>query len=44
MLLSGYEDLIKDIKRAMRPYAASIKSAPAPVRVRSYSPRMWSFR
>lgn len=44
MLLTGYVQLKKDIKRAMRPHAASIKSSPAPVRIRSYAPRMWTFR
>ena len=34
----------KDIKRAMRPQAAGLKSSPAPVRVRSYSPRQWVYR
>lgn len=44
MLLSGYIQLKKDIKRAMRPTAAGIHSSPAPVRIRSYSPRMWTYR
>ena len=44
MLLGGYTQLKKDIKRAMRPHAAAIKSAPAPVRIRSYAPRMWTYR
>jgi hypothetical protein len=44
MLLSGYNQLKKDIKRAMRPHAAGIKSSPAPVRIRSYSPRQWVYR
>jgi len=44
LLLSGYTQLIKDIKRSMRPTAASIKSSPAPVRIRSYAPRMWTYR
>lgn len=43
-LLAGYQQLKKDIKRAMRPFAASIKSSPAPVRIRSYAPRMWTYR
>lgn len=43
-LLAGYQQLKKDIKQAMRPMAASIKSSPAPVRIRSYAPRMWTFR
>lgn len=44
MLLSGYTQLKKDIKRAMRPTAAGIKSSPAPTRIRSYAPRMWTYR
>ena len=44
MLLSGYTQLKKDIKRAMRPSAAGLKSSPAPVRVRSYSPRQRVYR
>jgi hypothetical protein len=44
MLLAGYTQLKKDIKRAMRPQAASIKSSPAPVRIRSYAPRQWTYR
>jgi len=39
MLLTGYVQLKKDIKRWMRPHAAGIKSSPAPVRIRSYAPR-----
>ena len=39
MLLTGYIQMKKDIKRAMRPHAAGIKSSPAPVRIRSYAPR-----
>jgi hypothetical protein len=44
MLLTGYSQLKKDIKRSMRPFASSIKSSPAPVRIRSYAPRMWVYR
>lgn len=44
MLLSGYTQMKKDIKRAMRPQAAGLKSSPAPVRVRSYAPRQWTYR
>lgn len=39
MLLTGYVQLKKDIKRAMRPHAAGIHSSPSPVRIRSYAPR-----
>lgn len=44
MLLSGYTQLKKDIKRAMRPGAAGLKSSPAPTRIRSYAPRQWTYR
>jgi hypothetical protein len=44
MLLTGYTQLKKDIKRAMRPKPAGLKSSPAPVRIRSYAPRMWVTR
>ncbi|MDF2533978.1 MAG: hypothetical protein K0R18_135 [Bacillales bacterium] len=44
MLLTGYTQLKKDIKRAMRPHAAGIKQSPAPVKVRSYAPRQWTYR
>jgi hypothetical protein len=44
MLLQGYTQLKKDIKRAMRPVAAGIKSSPAAVRIRSYAPRQWVYR
>lgn len=44
MLLSGYTQMKKDIKRAMRPQAAGLKSSPAPVRIRSYAPRQWTYR
>lgn len=44
MMLGGYTQMKKDIKRAMRPQAAGLKSSPAPVTVRSYAPRMWTYR
>lgn len=44
MLLGGYTQLKKDIKKAMRPHAVGVKSSPAPVRIRSYAPRMWVTR
>lgn len=44
MLLGGYTQMKTNIKRAMRPQAAGVKSSPAPVRVRSYAPRMWTYR
>lgn len=43
-LLGSYNQMKKDIKRAMRPQAAGAKSSPAPVRIRSYAPRMWTYR
>ena len=39
MMLAGYIQQRNDIKRAMRPMAAGLKSSPAPVRIRSYAPR-----
>lgn len=44
MLLSGYDQLKKDIKRSIRPRGVVLKSDPAPVRIRSYAPRMWVYR
>ncbi len=44
MLLSGYTQMKKDIKRAMRPNAAGIKSSPAHIKVRSYAPRQYTYR
>jgi hypothetical protein len=44
MLIQGYTQLKKDIKRAMRPIASGVKSSPAPVRIRSYAPRQWVYR
>lgn len=44
MLLQGYIQLKKDIKRAMRPTAAGVQTAPAPVKIRSYAPRQWTYR
>lgn len=44
MLLGGYTQMKTNIKRAFRPHAAGVKSSPAPVRVRSYAPRMWTYR
>jgi len=42
MMLAGYIQQRNDIKRAMRPMAAGLKSSPAPVRIRSYAPRFFS--
>jgi hypothetical protein len=44
MMLTGYTQLKKDIKRALRPKASGIQSSPAPVRIRSYAPRQWVYR
>lgn len=44
MLLTRYDEMKKGLKRYLRPQAASIKSNPAPVRVRSYAPRQWVYR
>ena len=40
MMLAGYIQQRNDIKRAMRPFAAGLKSSPAAVRIRSYAPRL----
>ena len=34
----------KNIKRAMRPHAASIKSGSPAVKIRSYAARQWVYR
>ena len=47
MLLNGYVQGKTNIKRAMRPKAASLASGAGGntnVRVRSYAPRMWVYR
>ncbi|MFW6015071.1 MAG: hypothetical protein ACOCRK_01385 [bacterium] len=44
MLMTGYNQLKSNIKRAMRPHAAGLRSSPSPVRIRSYAPRMWTYR
>ncbi|MNV86449.1 hypothetical protein D3C71_1804860 [compost metagenome] len=44
MLLQGYTQLKKDIKRAMRPVASGIQSNANSVRIRSYAPRQWTYR
>lgn len=44
MLLSGYVEMRKNIKRAMRPHAAGIKSGSPAVKIRSYAPRQWTYR
>ena len=33
-----------DLKKSLRPSARAIKSNPAPVRIRSYAQRMWTYR
>ena len=45
MLLNGYVQGKTNIKRAMRPKAASLASgAGGNTNVRSYAPRMWVYR
>ncbi len=44
MLLSSYTQLKLSMKRALRPRAASYRSSPLSVRIRSYAPRMWTYR
>lgn len=44
MLLNSYTEMKKNIKRAMRPHAASIKTGNPAVKIRSYAPRQWVYR
>lgn len=45
MMLQGYVQTKQSIKRAMRPSAASIKTGDQNnVKIRSYAPRMWTYR
>ncbi len=44
MLLNSYSEMKKNIKRAMRPRAASIKTGQPAVKIRSYAPRQWVHR
>ena len=44
MLLNGYVETKKSIKRAMRPHAAGLKSGAPSVKIRSYAPRQWVYR
>lgn len=44
MLLNSYTEMKKNIKKAMRPRAASIKSGHPAVKIRSYAPRQWVYR
>ena len=44
MLLNSYSEMKKNIKRAMRPRAAGIKSGQPAVKIRSYAPRQWVYR
>lgn len=44
MLLTGYIQMRQTIKKAMRPQASGIRSSPNSVRIRSYAPRMWTYR
>lgn len=44
MLLTGYIQMRQTIKKAMRPQAAGLKSNANSVRLRSYAPRMWTYR
>jgi hypothetical protein len=43
-LLSAYQTQKQNLKRSLRPQGASIKSSPAPVRIRSYAQRQWIYR
>jgi len=44
MMLNGYIEMRKNIKRAMRPHAAGLKSGSPAVKIRSYAPRQWTYR
>lgn len=44
MMLNGYVEMRKNIKRAMRPQAAGLKSGQPAVKIRSYAPRQWTYR
>jgi hypothetical protein len=44
MLLNGYIEMRKNIKRAMRPHAAGLKTGAPAVKIRSYAPRQWVYR
>ena len=44
MLLQGYVEMRKNIKRAMRPQAAGLKSGQPAVKIRNYAPRQWTYR
>lgn len=45
MMLQSYVQTKQNIKRAMRPSAASIKTGDqSNVKIRSYAPRMWTYR
>lgn len=44
MMLNGYVEMRKNIKRSMRPHAAGLKSGGPAVKIRSYAPRQWTYR
>ena len=44
LLLGSYVEMKKNIKKAMRPHAAGIKSGGPAVKIRSYAPRQWTYR
>lgn len=43
-LLAGYNQQRENLKRSLRPKAASIKSGQGNIRIRSYAPRQWTMR
>jgi hypothetical protein len=43
-LHGAYKQQKENIKKSMRPNARGLKSAPAPIKIRSYSSRMWIYR
>jgi len=40
----AYQQQKQNLKKSLRPSARAIKSNPAPVRIRSYAQRMWTYR
>lgn len=43
-LMSSYQEMKKGLKMYLRPQAIATISSPSPVRIRSYAPRMWTYR
>ena len=43
-LMSAWSAQVTNMKKAIRPFGASIKSSPLPVRIRNFAPRQWVYR